>query len=103
MRSNVLRPIEFLRPALTIPHCHHERWDGTGYPRGLAGEQIPLEARIFAAVDIWDALSHDRSYRRAWSQARVREHLRGLAGSHLDPAVVNTFLRLLTGHHPITA
>ena len=76
----ILGPIEFLGPALDIPHYHHERWDGTGYPCGLAGERIPLAARIFAAVDIWDALSYDRPYRRAWPQARVREHLRRPVG-----------------------
>jgi putative nucleotidyltransferase with HDIG domain len=96
----ILGPIEFLRPALDIPHCHHERWDGTGYPRGLAGEQIPLTARIFAAVDIWDALSHDRPYRRAWPQARVREHLRSLSGTHLDPRIVDAFLGLLASADP---
>ncbi len=92
----ILEPIEFLRPALEIPHHHHERWDGTGYPGGLAGERIPLAARIFAAVDIWDALSHDRPYRRAWCQDRVLEHLRSLSGTHLDPRVVDMFLPLLS-------
>jgi len=92
LAAAMLQPIEYLRPALEIPHCHHENWDGTGYPRGLRGEQVPLEARIFAAVDIWDALSHDRPYRRAWPEPRVREHIRSLAGSHLDPAVVAVFL-----------
>jgi diguanylate cyclase (GGDEF)-like protein len=92
-----LAPIAFLRPALAIPHCHHEKWDGTGYPRGLSGEQIPLTARIFAAVDIWDALSNDRSYRRAWPRARVLDHLRSMAGTHLDPRVVDLLIRCLTG------
>ena len=91
----ILGPIAFLGPALDIPHYHHERWDGTGYPCGLAGEQIPLAARIFAAVDVWDALSHDRPYRRAWPQDRVLDHLRSLAGNHLDPRVVNVFLDFL--------
>jgi HD-GYP domain-containing protein (c-di-GMP phosphodiesterase class II) len=91
----ILGPIEFLGPALDIPHYHHERWDGTGYPRGLEGERIPMAARIFAAVDIWDALSYDRPYRRAWPQARVREHLRSLSGTHLDPRVVDAFFGLL--------
>jgi len=88
----ILGPVEFLGPALDIPHYHHERWDGTGYPCGLAGEQIPLAARIFAAVDIWDALGHDRPYRQAWPEQRVREHIRSLAGNHLDPRVVEVFL-----------
>ena len=90
----MLAPIAFLRPALEIPYCHHEKWDGTGYPRGLKGEQIPLSARIFAAVDIWDALVSDRPYRSGWPPERVREHVRSLAGTHLDPAIVAVFLRL---------
>lgn len=93
----ILRPIEYLRPALGIPYCHHEKWDGSGYPRGLRAEQIPLEARIFAVVDIWDALGHDRPYRRAWSTDRVIEHIRASAGTHLDPRVVEAFLSLIAG------
>ncbi|WP_246196789.1 HD-GYP domain-containing protein [Aquisphaera giovannonii] len=88
----MLGPIEAGGPALDIPLCHHERWDGTGYPRGLAGEAIPLAARAFAAVDIWDALTHARPYRRAWPPEQARSHLRSLAGSHLDPGVVAMFL-----------
>jgi diguanylate cyclase (GGDEF)-like protein/PAS domain S-box-containing protein len=88
----MLSPIEFLRPALEIPYCHHERWDGCGYPRGLSGEQIPLAARIFAAVDVWDALSSDRPYRRAWPREKVASYVRSLAGTHLDPRVVEAFL-----------
>jgi PAS domain S-box-containing protein/putative nucleotidyltransferase with HDIG domain len=99
----MLGPIQFLGPSLDIPHYHHERWDGTGYPCGLAGEQIPLAARIFAAVDIWDALRHDRPYRRAWPPERVREHLRTLAGNHLDPRVVEVFLGFLAGEGLMTA
>ncbi len=91
-----LAPIATLRPALDIPYCHHEKWDGTGYPRGLAGEQIPLAARMFAVVDIWDALRSDRPYREGWAEWRVLEHIRSLAGTHLDPAAVEAFL-LLTG------
>ena len=91
----ILSPIEFLIPALDIPRYHHERWDGTGYPCGLKGEQIPLAARMFAAVDVWDALGHDRPYRRAWPPARVRDYLRSLAGTHLDPRVVEAFMKLL--------
>ena len=87
----LLSPIAFLRPALDIPYCHHERWDGTGYPRGLAGEAIPLSARIFAVVDVWDALTSDRPYRRAWSRERAAEQIRSLAGSHFDPRVVEVF------------
>jgi diguanylate cyclase (GGDEF)-like protein/PAS domain S-box-containing protein len=95
-----LSQIAFLRPALEIPYCHHEKWDGTGYPRGLMGEQIPLAARIFAAVDIWDALNNDRPYRKAWPEAKVREHLRSLSGTHLDPQVVDVFLRTLAAQWP---
>ncbi len=90
-----LSPVSFLRPALEIPYCHHEKWDGTGYPRGLRGEQIPLAARLFAVVDIWDALRSDRPYRAAWPVERVIEHIRGLAGTHLDPAIVQLFLRTI--------
>ena len=91
----MLSPIEFLVPALDIPYCHHEKWDGSGYPRGLAGEEIPLAARLFALVDIWDALSSDRPYRRAWEPGRVLDHLRGLSGSHFEPRLVQAFLQLL--------
>jgi PAS domain S-box-containing protein len=87
-----LAPIDFLGPALEIPYCHHEKWDGSGYPRGLRGEQIPLAARIFAVADIWDALSFDRPYRAAWPAEKVRAHIASLSGSHLDPRVVAAFL-----------
>ncbi len=89
----MLRPVAYLRPALDIPYCHHERWDGAGYPRGLAGDQIPLAARIFALADVWDAIfSEDRPYRRALSRSEACEHIRSLAGNHLDPRVVDAFL-----------
>jgi putative two-component system response regulator len=91
---SLLEPIEFLRPALDIPYCHHEKWDGTGYPQGLAGEAIPLAARIFAVVDVWDALTTDRFYRQAWTRAQVADYLRSLSGTHFDPAVVEAFLKL---------
>lgn len=89
----LLSPIPFLRPALDIPYCHHERWDGRGYPRGLRGEQIPLAARIFAVCDVWDALRSDRPYRPAWPEERVRQHLAAEAGKHFDPRVVEAFLQ----------
>lgn len=89
-----LSPIEYLQPALEIPYCHHERWDGTGYPRGLAGKDIPLSARIFSVIDVWDALSFDRPYRRAWPQAHVLEHIRSQAGKHFDPEIVTEFLKI---------
>jgi putative two-component system response regulator len=87
-----LFPIDFLRPALDIPYAHHEKWDGTGYPRGLKGEEIPLSARIFALVDVWDALRSDRPYRLAWDVEKVRQHLRSLSGIHFDPRLVEGFL-----------
>ncbi|MBF6611949.1 MAG: HD domain-containing protein [Chloroflexi bacterium] len=90
----LLAPIEFLNPALDIPYCHHEWWDGSGYPRGLRGREIPLAARIFAVVDVWDALCSDRPYRPAWPEAKVREHIRSLAGTHFDPEVVEAFLAM---------
>lgn len=91
----MLSPITFLRPALAIPLYHHEKWDGTGYPSGLNGEEIPLPARLFAIVDVWDALSSDRPYRRAWPQDRVIDHLHSLSGSHFDPQIVQAFLKLI--------
>ncbi len=91
----LLSPISYLRPALDIPYCHHEKWDGTGYPRGLKGEQIPLPARIFGLVDAWDALRSDRPYRPAWSEERAIDHIREQSGKHFDPKVVEAFLRLM--------
>ncbi|MEW5720947.1 MAG: HD domain-containing phosphohydrolase, partial [Chloroflexota bacterium] len=80
---------------MDIPYCHHEKWDGSGYPRGLQGEQIPLSARIFAIIDVWDALSSDRPYRKAWGEERVREHIRAQSGIHFEPRVVEAFLEML--------
>lgn len=91
---NILSPIEFLRSALDIPYSHHEKWDGSGYPRGLKGEAIPLAARIFAVVDVWDALRSDRPYRPAWPVGRVLEHIVSLKGSHFDPYTVEIFERI---------
>lgn len=95
---DLLSPIEYLRPALDIPYAHHERWDGAGYPRGLRGTQIPLAARIFAVVDVWDALTSDRPYRAAWPAAQAREHMREQSGRHFDPRVVESFLDLIDGY-----
>jgi HD-GYP domain-containing protein (c-di-GMP phosphodiesterase class II) len=92
---DMLISIPFLQAALDIPYYHHEKWDGTGYPYGLQGEDIPLAARIFAVVDVWDALRFDRPYRKAWSEQRVIEHLIALAGTHFDPHIVDIFLDLL--------
>jgi PAS domain S-box-containing protein/putative nucleotidyltransferase with HDIG domain len=88
----MLSPIRFLRPALDIPYAHHEKWDGTGYPLGLKGEQIPLAARIFAVADVWDALRSERLYRTSWAKVKVRNHLRSLTGTHFDPHVVSVCL-----------
>ena len=92
---DMLQPIHYLRPALDIPYCHHEKWDGSGYPRGLKGEEIPLTARIFAVVDVWDALTSDRPYRAAWSPEKTLAHIQEGAGSHFDPQVVQAFVGLL--------
>jgi PAS domain S-box-containing protein len=91
----LLYPIAFLRPALDIPYCHHEKWDGTGYPRGLKGEQIPLAARIFAVADVWDALSSERPYRPAWPDEKGLVYIREQAGKHFEPRVVEVFFALL--------
>ncbi|WP_412030277.1 PAS domain S-box protein [Deinococcus yunweiensis] len=92
----LLTPIQFLRPALDIPHHHHEKWDGSGYPAGLKGSAIPLTARAFAVVDVYDALTNDRPYRAAWPRERALAHLQAQAGTHFDPAVVQVFLTLLS-------
>ena len=91
--ADLLIPVEFLSPALEIPFSHHEKWDGTGYPQGLKGEEIPLPARIFAVIDVWDALTHDRPYRPAWTTERALEYIRDQAGRHFDPEVVREFLK----------
>jgi HD-GYP domain-containing protein (c-di-GMP phosphodiesterase class II) len=92
---DLLYPITYLRPALDIPYYHHERWDGSGYPRGLKGEAIPLAARIFAVVDVWDALLNDRPYRKAWPRAQVANYIAELAGTRFDAAVAREFLRMM--------
>jgi putative nucleotidyltransferase with HDIG domain len=88
----LLAPIVYLYPAIDIPYCHHERWDGTGYPQGLRGEAIPLAARVFSVVDVWDALTSDRPQRKAWSESQALEYLREQASRQFDPAIVCTFL-----------
>jgi putative nucleotidyltransferase with HDIG domain len=89
---DMLSPIAFLRMALDIPYCHHEKWDGTGYPRGLKGAQIPMPARIFAVVDVWDAITSDRPYRKAWQKEVALQYIREQTGRHFDPEVVKVFL-----------
>jgi putative nucleotidyltransferase with HDIG domain len=90
----LLKPITYLGSALDIPYCHHEKWDGTGYPRGLTGEEIPLAARIFSVIDIYDALTSDRPYREAWTIEKTSSYIRELSGTHLDPQVVEAFLKM---------
>ena len=93
---DMINPIEYLRPSLDIPYCHHEKWDGTGYPRGLKGEEIPLTARIFAVTDVWDALISDRPYRPAWDEQKALEYIREQSGKHFDPHVVELFNQLMS-------
>jgi response regulator RpfG family c-di-GMP phosphodiesterase len=90
----LLLPIRYLQLASDIPHCHHERWDGKGYPRGLSGDQIPLLARIFAVADAWDVLRSDRPQRAAWTREMARDYIQGQAGKCFDPLVVETFMTL---------
>jgi PAS domain S-box-containing protein len=90
---NMLKTIEYLSPALEIPYCHHEKWDGSGYPQGLKADAIPLSARIFAVVDVWDALTSNRPYRLAWTEDQAREYIQMESGRHFDPDVVHAFLR----------
>jgi len=92
---DMLMPIDYLRPALDIPYCHHEKWDGSGYPRGLKGEDIPLSARIFMVIDVWDALTNDRLYRKAWSQEQALKYIREQSGRHFDARVVEVFLEMM--------
>ncbi len=90
----MLSAISYLRPALDIPYCHHEKWDGSGYPRGLQGEQIPLMARLFAIVDVFDAITSERPYHGAWSRERALAHIQEQSGKHFDPQVVDLFLKM---------
>ena len=94
LADQLLQGIEHLTPALPIPRFHHEHWDGSGYPRGLKGEEIPLAARIFAVVDVWDALRSDRPYRKAWSKERTTGYIQLRKNSQFDPAVVDRFLEI---------
>lgn len=98
----MLKKIEYLRPALDIPLSHHEKWDGSGYPQGLVGEQIPLAARIFAIVDVWDALRSDRPYRKSWTDDQVMAYLQEQSGQHFDPRVLENFLDLIRSQNAIS-
>ena len=91
----MLNSIEYLREALQIPYFHHEKWDGTGYPQGLQGEQIPIAARIFAVADVWDALTSDRPYRPAWSREAALNYIQEQSGMHFDPQVVELFFKVI--------
>lgn len=93
---DMLSPIPYLRMALDIPYCHHEKWDGSGYPRGLKGNDIPLSSRIFAVVDVWDALCSNRPYRPAWTQQQAIDYICQESGKHFDPVVVDAFLKILS-------
>jgi HD-GYP domain-containing protein (c-di-GMP phosphodiesterase class II) len=98
---DMLSPISYLRMAVDVPYCHHERWDGSGYPRGLKGEQIPLAARIFAVVDVWDALISERPYRKEWSREQARQYIKEESGKSFDPEVVKVFLKEIENSQPI--
>jgi putative nucleotidyltransferase with HDIG domain len=91
----LLSQIDYLTPAIDIPYCHHEKWDGSGYPRGLKGEEIPLPARLFAVVDVYDALTTDRPYRQAWIKEKALEHIQEQSGKHFCPDVVNVFVEMM--------
>ena len=99
---DMLSSISYLRQSLDIPYCHHEKWDGTGYPRGLKGGQIPLSARIFAIVDVWDALTSDRPYRKAWSKDKARQYILEQAGLQFDPDVVKIFMKEISSSSGIS-
>jgi len=90
----LLSPIPFLRPALDIPYCHHEKWDGSGYPRGLKGDEIPLAARIFSVVDVWDALTSDRPYRKAWTRQKTLDYIYAESSRFFDPVMVDVFSQI---------
>jgi putative two-component system response regulator len=92
---DMLHPIDYLHPALDIPYCHHEKWDGSGYPRGLKGEQIPLVARLFAIVDVWDALTSDRPYRPAWQKEETLKYIKEQSDKHFDPRAVDLFFQIV--------
>jgi PAS domain S-box-containing protein len=91
----LLSKIKYLQPAMDIPYCHHEKWDGSGYPRGLKGEEIPLPARLFAVVDVYDALTSDRPYRMAWTREKTLKYIKEQTGTHLDPYAVEIFFKTL--------
>jgi HD-GYP domain-containing protein (c-di-GMP phosphodiesterase class II) len=91
----LLSQIDYLSPAIDIPYCHHEKWDGSGYPRRLKGEEIPLAARIFAVIDVFDALTSDRPYRKAWKKEEALAYIKEQSGKHFYPPAVEAFLEML--------
>lgn len=93
----ILSQIDYLIPAMDIPYCHHEKWDGTGYPRKLRGEEIPLAARIFAIIDVFDALTSDRPYRKAWKKEEALGYIKDQSGKHFYPEAVKAFLEMVEG------
>jgi HD-GYP domain-containing protein (c-di-GMP phosphodiesterase class II) len=94
--AEILKPISYLAPALPIPQFHHEKWDGSGYPQGLAGEAIPLAARLFAFADVYDALTSDRPYRPAWTKPETLEYIIKNSGTHFDPDIVPVFIKMMS-------
>jgi HD-GYP domain-containing protein (c-di-GMP phosphodiesterase class II) len=92
---DMLAPITYLRNALDIPYCQHEKWDGTGYPRGLKGEQIPLAARIFSVVNVFDSLASDKPFRKAWPKDKILDYISEQKGKDFDPQVVDAFVKLM--------
>jgi len=96
---DVLNAVEYLRPAIDIPYSHHERWDGSGYPQGLAGKEIPLAARLFAIVDVYDALRSDRPYRKSMPKGVVLDHIRKMSGKDFDPMLVDVFMMMMDHQH----
>lgn len=95
MAYEMLHYIEYLQPAIAIPYCHHEKWDGSGYPRGLKGEEIPVEARMFAVVDVWDAVTSNRPYRPAWDKQKALDYIREQSGKQFDPQMVELFFKAI--------
>jgi len=91
----LLSPVSYLEPALEIPHWHHEKWNGSGYPDGLHQENIPFSARLFALADVYDALTSNRPYRSAWSKQDAVQYIETQAGTHFDPRIVPEFLNMV--------
>ncbi len=92
MAYKILSKIEYLTPAMDIPYCHHEKWDGSGYPRGLKGDQIPVIAQIFSIIDVFDALTSDRPYRKAWTEQAAIDYIKNVSGKQFNPEIVKIFL-----------